>query len=84
MAQWVNRLWNNIFVNLPPLSLSLVFRGVMTGMMRDKFIAAQKATTHFQGCINIICMPQAHSQYSNRTVQIMLLRYSSANLNATT
>ena len=22
MAQWVNRLWNNIFVNLPPLPLS--------------------------------------------------------------
>ena len=21
MAQWVNRLWNNIFVNLPPLPL---------------------------------------------------------------
>ena len=22
MAQWVNRLWNNIFVNLPPSPLS--------------------------------------------------------------
>ena len=29
MAQWVNRLWNNIFVNLPPLSLSCEISGAI-------------------------------------------------------
>ena len=28
MAQWVNRLWNNIFVNLPPLPLLCEISGV--------------------------------------------------------
>ena len=27
MAQWVNQLWNNIFVNLPPLPLLCVISG---------------------------------------------------------
>ena len=27
MAQWVNRLWNNIFVNLSPLPLSCEISG---------------------------------------------------------
>ena len=29
MAQWVNRLQNNIFVNLPPLSLSCKLSGAL-------------------------------------------------------
>ena len=29
MAQWVNRLWNNIFVNPPPLSLSCEISGAL-------------------------------------------------------
>ena len=29
MAQWVNRLQNNIFVNLPPLLLSCEISGVL-------------------------------------------------------
>ena len=30
MAQWVNRLWNNIFVNPPPLPLSCEISGSPT------------------------------------------------------
>ena len=29
MAQWVNRLWNNIFINLPPLPLLHEISGVL-------------------------------------------------------
>ena len=29
MAQWVNRLWNNIFVNLLPLPLSCEISGAL-------------------------------------------------------
>ena len=29
MAQWVNRLWNNIFVNPPPLLLSCESSGAL-------------------------------------------------------
>ena len=29
MAQWVNRLWNNIFVNLPPLPLLCEISGAL-------------------------------------------------------
>ena len=29
MAQWVNRLWNNIFINAPPLPLSCEISGVL-------------------------------------------------------
>ena len=29
MAQWVNRLWNNIFVNPPPLPLSCEIFGAL-------------------------------------------------------
>ena len=29
MAQWVNRLWNNIFVNRPPLPLSCEIPGAL-------------------------------------------------------
>ena len=29
MAQWVNHLWNNIFVNQPPLPLSCEISGVL-------------------------------------------------------
>ena len=29
MAQWVNRLWNNIFVNPPPLPLSCEISGAL-------------------------------------------------------
>ena len=29
MAQWVNRLWNNIFVNPPPLPLSCEICGAL-------------------------------------------------------
>ena len=29
MAQWVNRLWNNIFINLPPLPLSCEVSGAL-------------------------------------------------------
>ena len=29
MAQWVNHLWNNIFVNPPPLSLLCEISGVL-------------------------------------------------------
>ena len=29
MAQWVNRLWNNIFVNPPPLPLSCEIAGAL-------------------------------------------------------
>ena len=44
MAQWVNRLRNNIFVNPPPLSLSceisgalhLVQPGLMAGRLADE------------------------------------------------
>ena len=44
MAQWVNRLWNNIFVNLPSLPLSceisgalnLVQPGLTAGWLADK------------------------------------------------
>ena len=44
MAQWVNRLWNNIFVNPPPLPLSckisgalhLAQLGLMAGRLADR------------------------------------------------
>ena len=44
MAQWVNRLWNNIFVNLPPLpllceisgALHLAQPGLTTGRLADE------------------------------------------------
>ena len=44
MAQWVNRLWNNIFINPPPLPLSceisgalhLPQLGLMAGWLADK------------------------------------------------
>ena len=44
MAQWVNRLWNNIFVNPPPLPLSceisgLVQPGLMAGWLADEIQA---------------------------------------------
>ena len=29
MAQWVNRLWNNIFVNVPPLPLLCEISGAL-------------------------------------------------------
>ena len=29
MSQWVNRLWNNIFVNLSPLPLSCEISGAL-------------------------------------------------------
>ena len=29
MAEWVNRLWNNIFVNLPPLPLLCEISGAL-------------------------------------------------------
>ena len=29
MAQWVNRLWNNIFLNPPPLPLSCEISGAL-------------------------------------------------------
>ena len=29
MAQWVNRLWNNIFINPPPLPLSCEISGAL-------------------------------------------------------
>ena len=29
MAQWVNRLWNNIFVNPPPLPISCEISGAL-------------------------------------------------------
>ena len=29
MAQWINRLWNNIFVNLPPLPLLCEISGAL-------------------------------------------------------
>ena len=29
MVQWVNRLWNNIFINLPPLLLSCEISGAL-------------------------------------------------------
>ena len=29
MAQWVNRLWNNIFVNAPPLPLLCEISGAL-------------------------------------------------------
>ena len=29
MAQWINRLWNNIFVNPPPLPLSCEISGAL-------------------------------------------------------
>ena len=44
MAQWVNRIWNNIFVNPPPLPLSceisgalhLVQPGLMAGWLAEE------------------------------------------------
>ena len=44
MAQWVNRLWNNIFVNAPPLpllceisgALHLAQRGLMAGWLAGR------------------------------------------------
>ena len=44
MAQWVNRLWNNIFINPPPLpllceisgALHLLQPGIMAGWQADK------------------------------------------------
>ena len=47
MAQWVNRLWNNIFVNPPPLPLSceisgalhLAQPGLTAGRLADKIQA---------------------------------------------
>ena len=44
MAQWVNRLWNNIFVNPPPLPLSceisralhLALLGLTAGRQADE------------------------------------------------
>ena len=44
MAQWLNRLWNNIFVNMPPLPLSyeifgslhLAQPGLMAGRLADR------------------------------------------------
>ena len=29
MVQWINRLWNNVFVNPPPLPLSCEISGVL-------------------------------------------------------
>ena len=29
MVQWVNRLWNNIFINLPPLPLLCEISGAL-------------------------------------------------------
>ena len=29
MAQWINRLWNNVFVNPPPLPLSCEISGAL-------------------------------------------------------
>ena len=29
MAQWINGLWNNIFVNLPPLTLLCEISGAL-------------------------------------------------------
>ena len=47
MVQWVNCLWNNIFVNPPPLPLSceisgalhLALPGLMAGRLADKIQA---------------------------------------------
>ena len=39
MVQWVNHLWNNIFVNLPPLPLSCEISGALD-IMRSFYVVA--------------------------------------------
>ena len=45
MAQWVNRLWNNIFINPPPLPLSCEISGalhiVQPGLMAGRLAGRQ-------------------------------------------
>ena len=49
MAQWVNRLWNNIFVNPPPLpllceisgALHLAQPGLMAGWLAGRLAGRQ-------------------------------------------
>ena len=37
MAQWVNRLWNGIFINPPPLPLSCeIFGALQPGVMAGR------------------------------------------------
>ena len=47
MAQWVNRLWNNIFVNPPPLPLSCeiprALHLVQLGLMAGWLLAGRQA-----------------------------------------
>ena len=51
MAQWVNCLWNNIFVNLPPLPLSCEISGTLhltqPGLMAGRQ-AGRRNTGKFQ------------------------------------
>ena len=51
MAEWVNRLWNNIFVNLPPLPLSCEISGalhlVKLGLMAG-WLGGRRNTGKFQ------------------------------------
>ena len=47
MAQWVNRLWNNIFVNPPPLPLSCEISGALhlaqLGLTAGRLAAGRQA-----------------------------------------
>ena len=52
MAQWVNRLWNTIFVNPPPLPLLWEISGVLhlvqPGLMVGKWrVAVRRNTDEF-------------------------------------
>ena len=47
MAQWVNRLRNNIFVNPPPLPLLCEISGVTAGWLAG-WLAGRRNTGEFQ------------------------------------
>ena len=48
MAQWVNHLRNNIFVNLPPLPLSCEIFGALHLVQPDLTAGRQTNTAKFQ------------------------------------
>ena len=43
MAQWVNRLWNNIFVNPPPLATFIMSRLVLCEISGALHLASRQA-----------------------------------------
>ena len=56
MAQWVNRLWNNIFVNLLPLPLSCEISG-------DLHLTQPDLTAGWQTKIQVNCCKLKYSSF---------------------